>query len=146
MTLTIKEVPIEEVLKVNATVPEWDESYTKTYFKERYKGKKKLVIVAYLDGQPAGYLVGYDRFDDGSFYCWMTGVDPRFRRRGLLKSLMEYEDRWAQRKGYKKIVIKTRNRRREMFLYLVKYGFNAIRIEEHPEVEDYRIYFEKAIS
>ncbi len=33
MTITIKEVPIKEVLKVNATVPEWDESYPKTYTK-----------------------------------------------------------------------------------------------------------------
>jgi len=105
--ITIKEVPIEEAVKVNATIVEFDAAYQKDYFEDRYKDKEKLIIVAYVDNQPAGYIVGYDKFEDGSFYCWMAGVNPKFRRLGLLKALVDYEDKWAKEKGYNKIKIKT---------------------------------------
>jgi GNAT superfamily N-acetyltransferase len=100
-------------------------------------------MVAYVDGKPAGYLVGYDEFGDGSFYSLMAGVDPKFRGQGVLKAMMKYQDAWARKKGYNKIRIKTRNNRREMLAYLVKYGFYAIEVQPKPKIEDYRILFEK---
>jgi len=51
----------------------------------------------------------------------MAGVNPNFRKKGILKKLMNYQDNWAKEKGYKKIKIKTRNARREMLSYLIKY-------------------------
>lgn len=73
------------------------------HFLDRYKDKKRLILVAYADGQPAGYLVAYDKDDDGSFYCWMAGVDPLFRRCGILSELMKYLGDWAKGHGYGKI-------------------------------------------
>lgn len=143
--IAIKEVPIEEVVKVNATIVEFDAPYQKAYFENRYENKEKLIIIAYVDSQPAGYIVGYDKFGDGSFYCWMAGVDPKQRRKGALKALMEYEEKWAKEKGYKKIKIKTRNNRREMLAYLVKYGFCFTEVEQHPNKNDHRILAEKEL-
>jgi len=51
--ITIEEVPIEEAIKINATIVEFDTPYQKNYFEDRYKGKDKLIIVAYVDDQPA---------------------------------------------------------------------------------------------
>lgn len=141
--IIIKEVPIEEAVKVNAAIIEFDEPYQKDYFEERYQNKDKLILVAYVDDLPAGYLVGYDKYGDGSFYCWMAGVNPLFRRRGVLKALMDYEDNWAKERGYKKIKIKTRNNRREMLAYLVKHGFFFIEVVQHPKREENRILLEK---
>jgi GNAT superfamily N-acetyltransferase len=104
-----------------------------------------LIIVAYVDDQPAGYTVGYDKFEDGSFYCWMAGVNPKFRKLGLLKSLMDYEDKWAKEKGYNKIKIKTRNNRREMLSYLVKYGFFFTEVIQQHNIDDNRILLEKEL-
>jgi ribosomal protein S18 acetylase RimI-like enzyme len=143
--IVIKEVPIEEAVKVNATIIEFDAPYQKDYFEDRYKGKDKLIIVAYVDDQPAGYIVGYDKFGDGSFYCWMAGVNPRFRKLGLLKAMMDYEDKWAKEKGYNKIKIKTRNNRREMLAYLVKYGFFFTEVVQHLNIDDNRILLEKEL-
>ena len=140
--IIIKETIIEEAIKVNETIVEF-ESYSKSYFEDRYKNRDKLIIVAYLDDQPAGYIVGYDRYKDGSFYCWMAGVDPEFRRKGILKFLMDYLDKWAKDKGYSKIRIKTRNNRRNMLAYLIKYGFYAIEVKQHSSIEENRILFEK---
>lgn len=145
--IVVKEVSLEEAVKVNLTIPEFDEcSRDKDYFKDRYKGKETLIIVAYFENTPAGYLVAYDRFSDNSFYCWMTGVAPQFRMNGILAAMMNYLENWAKARGYKKIRIKTRNNRREMLSYLAKYGFYFTEIEKYPDVKDNRILAEKEIS
>lgn len=144
--IIVREVPIEEAIKVNLTIPEFDErSRAKEYFTDRYKGKETLIIAAYLNKTPAGYLVGYDRFGDKSFYCWMAGVAPEFRRKGILAALMDYLESWAKKRGYKKIRIKTRNNRREMLACLVKYGFYFTGVEAYPNIEENRILAEKRI-
>lgn len=142
--ITVKETPIDEAVSVNAAIPEFGEPYRKEHFEERYRGKEKLVLLAYLGRKPVGYLVGYDRFSDGSFYCWMAGVNPESRGRGALKAMLDYLEKWALRKGYVKIKIKTRNSRREMLSYLVKYGFDFIEVIAHAD-GDGRILLEKRI-
>ncbi|MBU4245877.1 MAG: GNAT family N-acetyltransferase [Nanoarchaeota archaeon] len=144
--ILVKEVPIEEAVKVNLTIPEFDErSRTEEYFADRYKGKENLIIAAYFENKPAGYLVGYDRFKDGSFYCWMAGVALQFREKGILAALMDYLESWAKARGYKKIRIKTRNNRREMLTYLVKYGFYFTEVEKYPNAKENRILAEKVL-
>lgn len=145
MEVIVKEVPIEEAVKVNATITEFDEPYQKNYFEERYGDKEKLIIVAYLDEIPAGYIVGYNKDNDSSFYCWMAGVNPQFRRKGILTALMNYQEKWAREKGYTKIKIKTRNNRREMLFYLVKSGFYFYQVDQQENIEDNRILLEKPI-
>lgn len=141
--ILIKEISIEEAVKVNASIIEFDEKYPKEYFKNRYKDRSKLIIVAYVNDFPAGYIVAYDRDQDGSFYCWMAGVDPAFRRQGVLKKLMEYQDKWAVEHDYKKNKVKTRNTRREMLAYLVKYGYYFTNVELRDNIQDNRISLEK---
>ena len=143
--IVVKEVLIEDAVAVNATITEFNEPYAKEYFEERYGDKEKLIIVAYVSGTAAGYVVSYDRDEDGSFYCWMAGVNPEFRGRGVLKALMDYQEKWAKSKGYGKIKVKTRNNRREMLGYLVKYGFYFTGAEEHSNIEENRIFLEKKI-
>lgn len=144
--IVIKENLIDVAVKVNATVVEFDEPCDKSYFENRYQNVEKLILVAYVDSQPAGYMVSYKKDDDGSFYCWMAGVDPQYRRLGLLHKMMNYLSDWAKSKGYNRITIKTRNNRREMLAYLVKTGFNFIEVQSQPFIEDNRILLEKRIS
>lgn len=143
--IVVKEVPIEEVVKVNATIVEFDAAYPKEYFEDRYKDTEKLIILAYIDNNPAGFIVSYDRFHDGSFYCWMAGVNPDFRKKGILKELMNYQDNWAKEKGYKKINIKTRNSRREMLSYLIKYWFFLTEVVQESDINENKILLEKNI-
>lgn len=145
MKITVREAPIEDAVKVNSTITEFDERYPKEHFEERYAGKEKLILVAYVGKQPAGYVVAYDKLGDGSFYCWMAGVNPAFRGKGILKAMMVHVERWAKAHGYGKISIKTRNNRREMLAYLVKYGFNFMEVEKHSDIADNRILLEKKI-
>lgn len=139
----VHEVGIDTAVAVHRTVPEFD-CYSKAYFEKRLKNRS-LIIAGFIHGQPVGYLIGYDRFNDGSFYCWMAGVNPDFRRKGVLKALMNYQEKWAAEKGYTKIKIKTRNKLREMLAYLVAHGFNFTGVVEYPDIEDNRILLEKEL-
>lgn len=144
-TITVREAPLEEAVKVNNTITEFGEPYAQSYFEKRIASRISLIIVAYVDEKPAGYIIGYDKYDDSSFYCWMAGVNPRYRGIGVLKALMNYQEKWAKEKGYTKIKIKTRNNRREMLSYLIKYGFNFIEVEKQPDRDENRILLEKDI-
>ena len=144
-SIKIREGSLETVVKVNATITEFETSYSKEYFEERCNNTVNLVLIAYVDDQPAGYMVSYEKENSGSFYCWMAGVDPLFRRLGLLNKMMQYLNDWAKKHGYKKITIKTRNNRKEMLAYLVKSGFNFTEVLPQPSTEDNRIILEKVV-
>ena len=146
--IEIKETNIDEVLKVNKNVIEFsdDVNLNKEYFENRYQNKEHVKIVAYLNDIPIGYIVGYDKFNDGeSFYVWMAGVDYKYRRKGALTKLMQYQFDWAKRQGYSKLKIKTRNARREMLSFLVKNGFNFTEVEKKENIIENRINLEKII-
>ena len=141
--IVVKEVSIEEAVKVNRNVIEFDgKDTTKEDFEKRYVGKDNLIIVAYYKNIPIGYIIGYDRDNDGSFYCWMAGVDNNYRRLGALTTLMNYQMNWAKNKGYNKLKIRTRNNRREMLSFLVKNGFNFVSIEQRDNITENRINLE----
>ena len=144
--IIVKEVSIEEAVKVNRNVIEFDgKDTTKEDFEKRYVGKDNLIIVAYYKNIPIGYIIGYDRDNDGSFYCWMAGVDNNYRRLGALTSLMNYQMDWAKKKGYNKLKIRTRNNRREMLSFLVKNGFNFVSVEQRDNITENRINLEHSL-
>jgi len=146
MEITIKEVTLEKAVEINKTIVEFDGSYDLNYFRERTNAKEKLVIIAYLDTVAAGYLIGYKDEETKAFYCWMAGVSPQFRRKGILTALMDYQEHWAKERGYSKIKIKTRNCRKEMLSYLIKSNFNISGIIEKDRIQDYEILLEKEIQ
>jgi ribosomal protein S18 acetylase RimI-like enzyme len=143
--IVIKEEGIEAAVAVNASITEFEEHYDRAYFEDKYKDSTKVILVAYVDNQPAGYMVSYDKSNDDSFYCWMVGVNPLFRRLGILKKLMAYMEKWAKQQGYQKIMIKTRNNRREMLSFLVKDGFNFTEVQGQLRIKDNRILLEKVL-
>ncbi len=145
--IEILEVNIDEVLRVHKNIPEfYDVIPEKEYFENRYKDSEKLIVVAYYDGIPVGYIIGYDKFQDNeSFYCWMAGVDISYRRLGILTELMNYQINWARNKGYHILKIKTRNNRREMLSFLVRNGFYFTDIEQKEDIKDNRINLQKDI-
>jgi len=146
--MEIKEVSLADIMTVHESIPEFMEHfpYTLETFDERTAGKKTLCIIGYLDGKPAGYIVGYEKENDGSFYCWMAGVIPDYRRNGVLSALMKYQSDWAKKQGYKVLKIKTRNNRREMLSFLVKQGFHFMEVEKYEKKEDHRILLEKELD
>src|SRR5260221_3521222 len=122
--INIREGLIEEIIELRNKIPEFDLPFDKSHFDNRYKGKEKLYLIAEQLDVKVGFVVAYDRDGDGSFYCWLAGVTPEYRKHGVFSLLMSHMDKWAKEKGYNKIKVKTHNKFRQMLLYLVKNGFN----------------------
>lgn len=137
--VSVAKATIESVVEITKSIPEFSPSYAKSYFEDRYLGHRHLIIVGSAGGHQAGYIVGYDRDQDGSFYLWMAGVNPSYRRLGVLTSLMGYAENWARENGYKQLKIKTRNNRRAMLAYLVKQGYLFTDVEPHDDLLENRV-------
>lgn len=139
--IVVKEVPIEIACSVHNSVKEFIKFKIED-FENRYGSMNKMIIVAYYGEIPAGYIVGYDRDNDGSFYVWLAGVDDRYRRKGLLSALMKYQIEWAKKHGYNKLKLKTRNSCREMLAFLVKNNFNFVDAGFRENINDTEIFTE----
>ena len=144
-SISVKEVPVETIVQIHAMIPKFEKAYPTEHFEQRYANKKRLLLAAFINDVPAGYYVGYDRYEDDSWYCWMTGVTPTCRRKGVLKALMQYQDVWVKKHGYTSIKIKTRNNRREMLAYLIAQDFDCIELETKADARDNRLFFERRV-
>lgn len=146
-SLQVHETSLEDVFVVHESIPEFvsEFPYTLDTFYERTEGKAMLCLLGCMDDKPVGYIVAYDRDNDGSFYCWMAGVDPAFRRNGVLSTLMSYLEQWTVQHGYNPLRIKTRNNRREMLSFLIRNDFLCTGVEPNEDVQENRITFEKPL-
>ena len=147
MEIIVKEVTVKEILDIHKKIPEFSETPPSKFVEiNNYQGKRKLVLEARFGKEAIGYMVAYDRFQDKSFYCWITGVIPSYRNHGALSAMMNYLFNWAKLNGYSKIKLKSRNIRREMNAYLVKRGFFFTSVEQRENIKDNRISAECEIE
>lgn len=144
--IIVKKDSIESAFSVHKSIPEFDEIVEISDFEERYQDKKHIIFVAYLQEKPIGYLIAYDKFKDGSIYCWMAGVIPEFRKKGVLTKIMQKLELWCMNNKIQTIHIKTRNSRREMLAFLVKNEFLLAEVLPENNIQEHRIMFQKKIS
>lgn len=137
--ISVREGNLDAVLKVHQNIIEFDEKYpSEDFFLDRYKNLEHVIIVAYCSDVPIGYIIGY-KIDDNVFYCWLAGVDVNYRRGGALTLMFDYLKKWCVERKYKKISIKTRNKYRNMLLYLVNNNWNFESVEKKDNVLENRI-------
>jgi predicted GNAT superfamily acetyltransferase len=80
-------------------IPEFSEGqYGLTEFQQRL-GPESLVLIAFDQMKPVGFKAGYTRGPSGSFYSWMGGVLPAFRRQGIARALARQQEKWAKDQG-----------------------------------------------
>ena len=116
----------------------WDENNFKEVLSD--ETKPHLILVAFSEeNKPVAYMIAYDRWKDGSFYIWMTGVQQTYRRHRLFSHMLHQASVWAKSNGYTSLKLKTRNNRREMLGFLVKDGWNFIELTPYPKIEDNRL-------
>ncbi|WP_200976243.1 GNAT family N-acetyltransferase [Echinicola sp. 20G] len=133
---------IAEVLSISLAIPEFERSYGGDVYAERLQGKANLVLVAEYASKLVGFKVGY-AIEEGTFYSWMGGVLPAFRRNGIAGVLADVQADWAKKSGYKKLFFKTRNRHKEMIRFGLKRGFMITDLVKKYPKEEFRIIMEK---
>lgn len=84
-----------------------------------------LILMAYWDGEIAGFKIGYGQ-DPDLFYSWTGGVLPSYRRKNIARELMHNQHNWCRQKGYKRIETRTRNKFPAMLKLNIDSGFQIV--------------------
>lgn len=144
--IIIREGTIEECLEVATQIPEFaDDQYGFEEYQKRLSDVKNLILVAQIENRLVGFKVGYDRDKDNSFYSWMGGVLPEYRKLKIAQQLADYQENWVKKQGYHSITFKTRNYLKPMLIFSLKNGFHIEHVEPREKLEDYRIFLRKVI-
>lgn len=115
-------------------------------YRRRLAGASALVLIATVGDRPVGFKAGYDRFQDGSWYSWMGGVLETWRGQGIAQRLLEAQEAWVRKQGYRLLYVKTRNQHKRMIAFLAMNGYDILRLEEKSAPEDSRILFGKVMT
>lgn len=114
-------------------------------YRRRLAGASALVLIATVEGRPVGFKAGYDRFQDGSWYSWMGGVLEPWRGQGIAQRLLDAQEAWVAKQGYRRLYVKTRNQHKRMIAFLAMNDYDILRLEEKSAAEDSRILFGKIV-
>ena len=141
---TIFEAELADVLTIHAMLPEMRPAESTEHYTNRIKNRPHLAVVAYIDNQPAGFKLGYAE-DEHTFYSWLGGVVPNYRRMGLAKTLIEAQEYWANNAGYKRIKVKSMNRFPGMLRLLIAAGYVINGYEANDDPMEAKILFSKSL-
>lgn len=142
--IKIKEGDIATVVALSKAIPEFDNPHGVEEYEKRLTGVKHLILIAIVEGQIAGFKVGYERGE--YFYSWMGGVLPAFRRFGIAKALAETQESWAFQEGYRFLQFTTRNRHKAMLVFALLRGFYITGLEPREDIVNSRIFLEKRLG
>lgn len=145
MSFSIIHGNIKQVFELSNKIPEFETPYPVSEYDKRLKDRDPVVLVAIKDDVEAGFKVGYNRYNDGSFYSWMGGVLPAYRRNNIASVLNIKMEQIATSKGYKSLKVKTLNKHQDMLFFLLKKGYHIIGYEEGETLERSKILFEKTL-
>ncbi|MDN5216428.1 GNAT family N-acetyltransferase [Fulvivirgaceae bacterium BMA12] len=143
--VTVKKGSIVDVVKLSMQIPEFHQPHQENEYRLRLEDTPHLIAIAFSKNAAVGFKVGYQRENDGSFYSWMGGILPDFRRKGVARLLADYQENWARQQGYHTIKMKTRNRLKPMLYFALGNGFNIVKVDQRESVEENRIHLEKQL-
>lgn len=143
--VSVREGSIDEVINISNKVPELINPYDADEYESRLSNVLSLILVACKGEQLIGFKVGYRRESDKSFYSWMGGVLPAYRRLGVADKLADFQDDWAKENGFSSIRMKTRFRLKAMQKFAMKRSFDILSIEHREPQEESIIWLEKVL-
>ncbi|EOZ99674.1 acetyltransferase, gnat family [Indibacter alkaliphilus LW1] len=141
--IKIRNGSIEEVVALSQQVPEFFQPYSEKIYHERLSCRPHLILIAEVDGELAGFKVGYQSATSGIFYSWMGGVLASYRRMGIATKLADTQESWAKNHGFQKVQFKTRNRLSKMIHFGLNRGFMIVDLIKKDQVQEHRIVMEK---
>jgi len=101
-------------------------SRDRAFIERRLDGRiNPLILLAQIEGRPIGFTVGYE-IKPSTFYCWLIGVLPDYRRSGVAAQLMEALAALAGESGYKLVRFECFNRQRPMLSLAVNQAYNIV--------------------
>ncbi len=144
MSISIRSAHAEEIILLYQALPEFSSRHQLQDLHTRLTERQSSLLIAEVAGQPAGFKVGY-ALSDTTFYSWLGGVLPEYRRCGVAQALLQAQEQWAVQQGYRRLAVKTRNGFKAMLLLLLRNDYQLLKLEPEGEVEDFRLFLEKRL-
>ncbi|WP_342607159.1 GNAT family N-acetyltransferase [Vibrio tritonius] len=142
--MLIEQGSIDDILFIDALIPEFDGRNTRERLNERLSGIPHLILLAKIDGQIVGYKVGY-QLSSLEFYSWIGGVIPSHRQQGVASELRRYQEQWARTSGYQFITVKSMNEYPNMLRLLIASGYQITDYEAGQTPTSGKIVFQREL-
>lgn len=136
---------INDVLAIDAQIPEFDGRNTQQKLTQRLSDLPHLILIAKVDGALAGYKLGY-QLNEREFYSWLGGVLPQYRQQGIATALRLHQEAWAKQSGYRSIQVKSMNRYPNMLHLLISSDYQIVGYEQGPSQASGKILFSKQLA
>ena len=134
----------DKVSSLTAEISELDNAQSIESIEERLNNKTCLILLAYVEGELAGFKLGYQTGEQ-CFYSWLGGVNADFRNIGLAKSMLEYQEKWAASQGFTPLEVKTRNQFKAMLNMLVANRYQITQVENHSNIAQNKLHLQKVL-
>ncbi|MBT8258484.1 MAG: GNAT family N-acetyltransferase [Bacteroidia bacterium] len=115
------------------------------FFIKRIKAHPDLLIITARDNNDLiGFKIGYAVLNH-TFYSWIGGVLPGFRRQGIANQLAKLQEDWAMAHGFRALKTKSMNRFKPMILLNIKRGFDITKVYTNEKGQT-KIVFYKSLD
>ncbi|MBN2460485.1 MAG: GNAT family N-acetyltransferase [Candidatus Cloacimonetes bacterium] len=145
MSVIIREGSAAEAAALAKSIPEFDDPYPEAEFYRRLDKREHLILIACDDNVQVGFMVAYYKQEEKILYCWMAGVVPAYRNRGVATGLIDHQEQWAISHRYHQVEIKTRNKHRNMLRLLLHRDYMIIDFKKKSAVEENSIILRKSL-
>jgi GNAT superfamily N-acetyltransferase len=113
------------------------------FFRDRFRGRHNVsMLVALLDDRHVGFAVGFELMPT-TFFSWLCGVLPDFRRLGIATQLIQAQQAWAIDHHYNIIRFECQNQHRPMLHVAITEGYDLVGIRWDTATGDNVVIFEK---
>jgi GNAT superfamily N-acetyltransferase len=113
------------------------------FFKRRFLGRyNPLLLVASLDKLPVGFFLGFELKPD-TFFSWLYGVLPEFRRKAIASQLMDAVHTWVGQHGYEVIRFECQNQHRPMLHMSLSREYDIVGLRWDADRGTNLVIFEK---
>ena len=116
------------------------------FFQRRLLGRyNELIMIAHVDDRPVGFFIGFE-LKPGTFFEWLYGVLPDYRRAGIASQLMDAAHAWAREHGYHASRMECHNHHRPMLHLAIARNFDVLGIRWDPDHQENLVIFEKHLE
>ncbi len=115
------------------------------FLSRRFQGRHNVsMIVAVLDHTHVGFIVGFE-LTPTTYYSWVCGVLPDFRRLAVATQLMQAQQAWSQDHHYTTIRFECQNQHRPMLHLAITEGYDLVGLRWDPATAQNVVIFEKEL-
>ena len=116
------------------------------FFERRFKSRSQLLnLIAEVDGRPVGFLCGLE-LKPNTWFTWLAGVLPDYRRSAIATQLIEAEHAWAVEQGYEYVRMECQNQHRPVLQMAITLGFDIVGVRWDIDRHANLVIFEKEIA